>query len=53
MEKQFQINIFSVSLRKVAIVSEDVITNRACKSRARKRGWGSWGQEVHILHVNI
>ena len=23
--------------------------NRACKSRARKRGWG---QEVHILHVN-
>ena len=24
--------------------------NRACKSRARKRGWG---QEVHILHVNI
>ena len=26
---------------------------RACKSRARKRGWGSWGQEVHILHVNI
>ena len=23
---------------------------RACKSRARKRGWG---QEVHLLHVNI
>ena len=29
--------------------------NRACKSRARKRGWGQLGggQEVHILHVNI
>ena len=27
MEKQFQINMCSVSLRKVAIVSEDVITN--------------------------
>ena len=24
--------------------------NRACKSRARKRGWG---QEIHIHHVNI
>ena len=27
--------------------------HRVCKSRAQKRGWGSWGQEVHILHVNI
>ena len=24
--------------------------NRACKSHARKR---SWGQEIHILHVNV
>ena len=27
--------------------------NTACKSRARKRGWGSWEQKIHILHVNI
>ena len=26
---------------------------RACKSRARKRGWGTWGQEVYIIHINI
>ena len=25
-------------------------SNRACKSRERKRGWG---QKVHILHVNV
>ena len=23
------------------------------KSRSRKRGWGTWGQDVHILHVDI
>ena len=29
---------------------ETYMVYRACKSRARKRGWE---QEVHILHVNI
>ena len=49
-------NTLTIYMKLVFILQQRIrcyVLLRACKSRARKRGWGRWGQEVHILYVNI
>ena len=50
---KFSLFGFTLRCRRFKKYTYLTITNRACKSRARKRGWDNWGQEVHILHVNV